>query len=160
VPFRSTSFPALSGVPYRIDLVKRLSNLFGKRIAGLKDSSGDVEYARAIASLSTTLAVFPSNEATFLQDQSGAFAGCISATANLNSELCAHALYTADDDAMTKAVRVRALFDGRHLVPSVKAVLARALDAPAIADVLSPFVKVPDTESLELFGLYREALRG
>ena len=59
VPLYLYNFPAMSGVPYTVPLVKRLMDQFGGRIAGLKDSSGDLDYARAVAGISAGLAVFP-----------------------------------------------------------------------------------------------------
>ena len=41
-------------------------------------------------------AVFPSTEAVLLDARGGAFAGCISATANLNADLCARAWRDGD----------------------------------------------------------------
>jgi len=60
------NFPALAGVAYTPSLVALLRGRFGERILGLKDSSGDVAYARQIAALSPTFDVFPSNEANLL----------------------------------------------------------------------------------------------
>jgi 4-hydroxy-tetrahydrodipicolinate synthase len=74
----------LSGLPWHIKLISRLLETFGSRIAGLKDSSGDMPYAREAAKLSTSFDVFPSTEACLLEARSGVFAGCISATANCN----------------------------------------------------------------------------
>ena len=54
----------------------------------------------------------------------GAFAGCISATANLNADLCARAFHGGDAAALDAAVTIRKLFDGKALVPGVKALLA------------------------------------
>jgi 4-hydroxy-tetrahydrodipicolinate synthase len=85
IPLYLYNFPALSGVPYTLGLVSNLVARFGKRIAGLKDSSGDLPYAREVAAISPQLAVFPSNEATLPEARAGRFAGCISATTNLNS---------------------------------------------------------------------------
>ena len=48
-----------------------------------------MNYARAAAAISKSFAVFPSTEAVLLEARGGAFAGCISATANLNADLCA-----------------------------------------------------------------------
>ena len=48
-------------------------------------------YAREAAAISPGFKVFPSTEAVLLEARSGAFAGCISATANLNADLCARA---------------------------------------------------------------------
>lgn len=140
VPIYLYNFPAQSGVAYTVDLVRRLVENFGSRIAGLKDSSGDLVYARAVAAISPELDVFPSTEAVLAEARQGAFAGCISATANLNAALCARAYHQADDDALDAAKKIRALFDGKPLVPGVKAVLARSHDDPGMAAVLPPLM--------------------
>src|SRR5262249_8246987 len=59
-----------------------------------------------------------------MQARSGMFAGCISATANLNADLCARAWRSGDAGALDAAVAIRKLFDGKPLVPGVKALLA------------------------------------
>ena len=64
-----------------------------------------IAYAKDVAALSTSLAVYPSNEATLLSAREGGpFAGCISATANLNAADCALA-YHDGDEAVLKAKR-------------------------------------------------------
>ena len=68
--------------------------------------------------------VFPSTEAVLLEARTGAFAGCISATANLNADLCQRAWATATQSALDAAVTIRKLFDGKALVSGVKALLA------------------------------------
>ncbi len=66
-------------------------------------------------------AVFPSTEAALLEARSGGFAGCISATANLNSDLCGQAWRNGDERALERAVAIRKLFEGKPLVAGVKA---------------------------------------
>jgi len=48
-----------------------------------------------------------------MEARSGAFAGCISATANLNADLCARAYHGDDAGALDAAVTIRKLFDGK-----------------------------------------------
>ena len=84
IPIYLYHFPAQSGLSWHPGLVKRLVETFGTRIAGLKDSSGDMAYAREVAAISPRLKVFPSTEAALMDARAGIFAGCISATANLN----------------------------------------------------------------------------
>ena len=96
--------------------MKRLLDAHGGRIVGLKDSSGDMAYAREMAALSPSFSVFPSTEAVLLDARAGAFAGCISATANLNADLCARAWTSGDAGALDDAVTIRKLFDGKQLV--------------------------------------------
>jgi 4-hydroxy-tetrahydrodipicolinate synthase len=74
-PIYLYNFPAQSGVPFERVLVSRLVAEFGDRIVGLKDSSGDLNYARAVAALSPGLDVFPSSEADLLDARDGAYAG-------------------------------------------------------------------------------------
>src|SRR6516164_11206198 len=89
IPVYLYHFPAQSGVPWHVALIRRFLEKFGERIVGLKDSSGDMAYAREAASIAPRFRVFPSTEAALPEARSGLFAGCISATANLNADLCA-----------------------------------------------------------------------
>ena len=107
LPIYLYHFPALSGLPWHVALIRRLRETFGSRIAGLKDSSGDMPYAREAATIAKDFAVFPSTEAVLLEARSGAFAGCISATANLNADLCARAVHQGDAAAHEAAVTSR-----------------------------------------------------
>lgn len=131
-------FPAMSGVPWHVPLIRRLLDSFPSRIAGLKDSSGDMAYARSAAAISGNFAVFPSTEAALLEARQGDFAGCISATANLNADLCARAWSQGDGAALDAAVAIRKLFDGKPLVSGVKALLAHIHGDPALSRVRPP----------------------
>src|SRR5215813_5399691 len=124
IPLYLYHFPAQSGLPWHTALISQLLAKFSSRIVGLKDSSGDMAYARAAAALKAGFKVFPSTEAALIEARSGAFAGCISATANLNADLCAKAWRNGDTAALDAAVTIRKLFDGKQLVPGVKALLA------------------------------------
>jgi 4-hydroxy-tetrahydrodipicolinate synthase len=141
IPVYLYHFPALSGVRYDAPLVSRLLKAFPGRIAGLKDSSGDMDYARQMAALSTAFDVFPSTEACLAEARTGRFAGCISATANLNSADCARAFHQGDEAALARAVTVRKSFDGKPLIPGVKAGLAKMLGEPSLARMLPPLVE-------------------
>jgi 4-hydroxy-tetrahydrodipicolinate synthase len=137
-PIYLYNYPALSGVPYAPDLVARLIAAFPSRIAGLKDSSGDLAYERLLAERHPGFDVFPANEATLLEGRGGRFAGCVSATANLNADLCARAWRDGDAAALEKAMRIRRLFDGKPLVAGVKAGLAALHADPALAAPMPP----------------------
>jgi 4-hydroxy-tetrahydrodipicolinate synthase len=138
IPIYLYNFPALSGVPFDPPLVRRLLAECGDRIAGLKDSSGDLAYANKVASIAPRFAVFPSSETTLPDARAGRFAGCISATANLNSSLCARAYRDGDPGALASATAIRALFHGKPLVAGVKALLAHIFQDEALASVLPP----------------------
>ncbi len=138
IPMYLYHFPAMSGLPWHVTLIKRLLQNFPDRIAGLKDSSGDMAYARSAAAISKDFSVFPSTEACLIEAKRGDFAGCISATANLNADLCARAWAQGDTAALDAAVAIRKLFDGRPLVSGVKALLAHIRGDPALARVKPP----------------------
>ncbi|MGB7258773.1 MAG: dihydrodipicolinate synthase family protein [Pseudolabrys sp.] len=138
IPIYLYHFPAMSGLPWHVALIKRLLEKFSPRIVGLKDSSGDMAYARSAAAISKEFSVFPSTEAALIEAKGGAFAGCISATANLNADLCARAWRNGDTAALDAAVTIRKLFDGKPLVSGVKALLAHIHGDPALARVKPP----------------------
>jgi 4-hydroxy-tetrahydrodipicolinate synthase len=151
-------YPALSGLPWHAALIRRLLDSHGARIAGLKDSSGDMAYARDAATISKDFKVFPSTEAVLLDARDGAFAGCISATANLNADLCQRAWGAGDAAALDAAVAIRKLFDGRPLVPGVKALLAHIHNDPALARVRPPLAAVSAADHEAITGGY-DAIR-
>lgn len=138
IPIYLYHFPAMSGLPWHVALIRRLLDSFSSRIVGLKDSSGDMAYARSAAAISKSFAVFPSTEACLTEARSGAFAGCISATANLNADLCARAWGQGDTGALDEAVAIRKLFDGKPLVSGVKALLAHIHNDAGLARVRPP----------------------
>jgi 4-hydroxy-tetrahydrodipicolinate synthase len=138
IPIYLYHFPAMSGLPWHVALIRRLLDSFSSRIAGLKDSSGDMAYARSAAAIAKSFAVFPSTEACLLEARRGDFAGCISATANLNADLCAQAWSQGDTTALDAAVTIRKLFDGKPLVPGVKALLAHIHGEPSLSRVRPP----------------------
>jgi 4-hydroxy-tetrahydrodipicolinate synthase len=138
IPIYLYHFPSQSGLPWHVTLITRLLKSHPGRIVGLKDSSGDMAYARSVAAISKDLAVFPSTEACLLEARRGDFAGCISATANLNADLCARAWQSGDTAAYEAAVAIRKLFDGKALVSGIKALLAHIHDDPALARVKPP----------------------
>jgi 4-hydroxy-tetrahydrodipicolinate synthase len=138
IPIYLYHFPAMSGLPWHITLIGRLLDSFSSRIVGLKDSSGDMGYARSAAAISKTFAVFPSTEACLSEARSGVFAGCISATANVNADLCARAWSQGDTGALDAAVAIRKLFDGKPLVSGVKALLAHIHGDAGLARVKPP----------------------
>ena len=138
IPLYLYHFPAQSGLPWHVKLIRRLIETFGTRVVGLKDSSGDMAFAREAASVSSSFKVFPSTEAALMEARAGAFAGCISATANLNADLCSLAYHNGDQAMLDAAVAIRKLFDGKPLVAGVKTLLAHIHADPAWARVLPP----------------------
>src|SRR5947209_5187208 len=146
IPIYLYNYPALSGVPYTLELVARLIEAFPDRLAGLKDSSGDMPYARALAKAHADFAVFPSTEAALGEAREAGFAGCISATANLNSDLCGEAWQSGNERALERAVAIRKLFEGKPLVAGVKAGLAHIHRDGRLAQPMPPLVIWPEAQ--------------
>jgi len=158
VPIYLYHYPAQSGLPWHHALIRRLLDTFGERIVGLKDSSGDMDFAHGAAAISPRFKVFPSTEAALPQARAGAFAGCISATANLNADLCARAYRGGDAGALAEAVAIRKLFDGKPLVPGVKALLAHIHGDAQWSRVAPPLAAFPSADRAAVDAGY-EAVR-
>ena len=150
IPIHLYNFPALSGVEYSPALVQRLREKFGSAIAGLKDSSGNLDYAAKIVAISPELRVFPSNEAVLLKARAGEFAGCISASANVNSTFCARAFHAGDAEAQETATKIRALVSRKPLIASVKAVLAHMLNDSPFEALLPPLTSLSEADKQQL----------
>jgi 4-hydroxy-tetrahydrodipicolinate synthase len=138
IPIYLYHFPSQSGLPWHLKLIARLLDAHKGRIVGLKDSSGDMAYAREAAGIAKSFDVFPSTEACLIEARSGIFAGCISATANLNADLCQRAWASGDATALDSAVTIRKLFDGKPLVSGVKSTLAHIHNDAGWARVAPP----------------------
>jgi 4-hydroxy-tetrahydrodipicolinate synthase len=158
IPIYLYHFPSQSGLPWHVALIRRLLDAFGERIVGLKDSSGDMAYAREVAGILPRFKVFPSTEAALPEARSGPFAGCISATANLNADLCARAYRGGDTAALGEAVAIRKLFDGKALVPGIKALLAHIHGEPQWGRVEPPLSAFPAADRAAVISGY-EAVR-
>jgi 4-hydroxy-tetrahydrodipicolinate synthase len=154
LPIYLYHYPQLTGILWTVPLIERLRKSFPGRIVGLKDSSGDMAFARAAAGVAKDFAVFPSTEACLLDARKGEFAGCISATANLNADLCQRAWSTGDAAAYQAAVAIRKLFEGRPLVPGVKTLLAHIHNDPALARVRPPLAVVSAADREAITGGY------
>ena len=159
IPLYLYNYPAMSGLPWHVALIERLLKAHPGRIVGLKDSSGDMAYARAAAALGQDFAVFPSTEAALLDARRGEFAGCISATANLNADLCGKAWRDGDAATLEAAVAIRNLFTGKPLVSGVKALLAHIHGDPALARMKPPLMAFSATDTAAVTSGY-DAVRG
>ncbi|NRB15473.1 MAG: dihydrodipicolinate synthase family protein [Rhizobiales bacterium] len=83
------NFPALSGVKFSVEVIKQLAQKMPHRIAGIKDSSGDIAYCSEIVKNVANFKVFPSNEVSVADAKANGFAGCISGSVNVTAPLAA-----------------------------------------------------------------------
>ena len=158
LPIYLYHFPSQSGLPWHVKLIARLLDAHKGRIVGLKDSSGDMAYAREAAGIAKGFDVFPSTEACLTEARTGIFAGCISATANLNADLCQQA-WQGDAAAQDTAVTIRKLFDGKALVSGIKSTLAHIHNDAGWARVAPPLAAFPAADKAVVNAGY-DAARG
>jgi 4-hydroxy-tetrahydrodipicolinate synthase len=145
-------FPAVSGVGFSIGLLSRLKDSFPTKFAGIKDSSHDPEFARALGErFGPDMAVFSGTDSDFTLALENQAAGCITAPANLISpELReVYDCIRADRDASAAQARVNLLRHALEQVqpfpPALKALLARIFGQPRWP-VRPPLVEASDAE--------------
>lgn len=138
------NFPQLTGIPFSVTVIQRLFQAYPGVVVGLKDSSGDVDYARAIAAACPGFAVFPSSEGVLQQGREHGFAGCISATVNLTSAAAGrvwHAPQAPEATTRQAAIsQIRAHIAAFALIPAIKYLLCRLHDSAVWARILPPLV--------------------
>ena len=83
------NFPQMTGLEIPISVIERLHNSWPDRFRGIKDSSGNLQYCRDLASTMPNLEIFPSSEVSIDEAHKSGFAGCISATTNQTGALSA-----------------------------------------------------------------------
>lgn len=79
-------FPTVAGIGFSLELLARLKDAFPVQFAGVKDSSHDREFARALGQkFGADLAVFTGTDSDFTFALENHAAGCITAPANIIS---------------------------------------------------------------------------
>jgi 4-hydroxy-tetrahydrodipicolinate synthase len=138
------NFPQMTGIEFAPLFAERLRSAFPGRLKGAKDSSGNLDYARTLAALED-FAVFPSSEISLAEaDQSG-FAGCISASVNVDPR-SSDRLWRNQRDAEL-AGRVRAVRTGvaaYPLVGAVKYLVGYRTKDPVWSNVMPPNMALTD----------------
>lgn len=151
------NIPQLTGIAYTEKTVRALSERLGSLLAGLKDSSGNLEYAKAMADNFASLAVFPSNEATLSTCTEMGFAGCISASVNVAPHLACEVFQGAQIDkgkhSYDTMVAVRTALSSFPLVPAVKAAVAAQRCDPAWSRMKAPLTPLDGDQQKRLLGL-------
>jgi 4-hydroxy-tetrahydrodipicolinate synthase len=122
--------PPMAVVGFTPELIGRLLDAYPGVVAGTKDSAGDPVRIEQLCRQFPQLAVFAGSERFLLDTLRWGGAGCISATVNLFARE-ARDVYdlhatgrTADAEAAQERLsRLRAGFDGKELIPGLKAAM-------------------------------------
>ncbi len=130
------NFPRQSGVAVTASLVTRLARAYPAIIAGIKDSSGDLDTLLAVGRACPDLALLTGQARLLpaLTQAVGARAGCISGYANL-----------VDPTDAAGTDHIRAALAGRPATVAIKAALAILEDDPAWAIVRPPLAELDET---------------
>lgn len=148
-------FPQMSAVPISFALIERLLTAYPDTIAGMKDSSGDLENMAAAAEKFPGFSVFAGSEACFLPLLKRGGAGCITACANVSSELAqrvyvAFADGTEDEAANRKLCAVRAAIEKFPLAAALKAIISEHFDDKDWLQVRPPLRSLEERQMREL----------
>ncbi len=151
-------FPGVAGIGFSLELLGRLKDAFPRQFAGIKDSSHDADFARALgARFGSALAVFSGTDSEFSLALANRAVGCITAPANLLSpELRAvYDAFARPAEALTWQTRLTAQ---RHILekyqpfpPLLKALLNRQHNLPRWP-VRPPLVEASSTLEAEADG--------
>jgi 4-hydroxy-tetrahydrodipicolinate synthase len=125
--------PAVCGVGLSFGLVRRLFEAFPRHVVGIKDSSGDLEYARQLIEELPGFQVLVGDDRLLASALTAGGAGAITAVANVAPHLLRNVydLYQQSaslTEAQAQLTDERCKFEGLPLAASVKALLvARGL---------------------------------
>lgn len=151
------NFPQMTGLTIPVSVIDRLHKLAPSRFAGIKDSSGDLDYCREIAASLPDVAVFPSSEASLAEAEKSQFAGCISATTNQTGALCAKlwaGRENPDADLVSQINSIRTAIAGQDLIPSIKFLVGQRTGNTEWEALLPPFSSLTDARKTELKNLW------
>ncbi len=117
------NFPALSGIKFSVQLIKRMAEEMPNRICGIKDSSGDLSYCKEIVEAVPGFKVFPSNEVCVSEAHANGFAGCISGSVNVTGPWAGKLWHGCEDHNLDNHLAVlKELRETISSVPLVQAV--------------------------------------
>ncbi len=150
------NFPRMTGIDLPVSLIASLHGRWPERFAGIKDSSGNLEYCRQLTSTIPTLSVFPSSEVALAEAGSSGFSGCISATANQTGML-SQKLWAGtglpDSGLAGRISKLRTQITSGDLVPSVKFLVGRQTGDAGWENLVPPFKKLTSDRKSELIGI-------
>jgi 4-hydroxy-tetrahydrodipicolinate synthase len=157
--------PPVTGVGFSLDLLARLQDAFPGRFAGIKDSSHDPAFARALGErFGRDLVVLNGTDSELSLALENGAAGCITAPANLISQALreVYDAFTAGKDASAAQGRVS---EQRHILekyppfpPTLKALLA-ALHGQPRWPVRPPLMEMRGEDEKEAVAQFGEFSR-
>ena len=143
--------PPISQVGLSLDLIGRLLTAYPDTIVGLKDSSGDWTNTLSILSEYPKLTTFCGSERFLLDTLRNGGAGTITASGNVNPAGIRKVYEnweSAEADSLQAAItKLRICFEGRPLLPALKAIVADFCGDPDWRIMRPPLLALEDTDS-------------
>lgn len=139
-------FPQMSAVPIAHEVIARLLDAFPGIVAGLKDSSGDLDNMLALIQEFPSMRIFSGTERYLLPILEAGGAGCITAGGNVT---CAeigrlyrqwreHGAGPEAEALEERVIELRQRLEGFPMVAAMKSLLARHRGNPALARTAPP----------------------
>lgn len=147
--------PQVTGVPISFDLLENLLAVDSERVAGIKDSSGNIHHGRELCREFPDLRVFVGDDKLLHEGLKAGAVGCITAGGNVLAALGA-AVYKAYHDGQdatpyqVQLTAARSVLDGfTPFPPSVKSLLAARYGSDGW-DVRPPLTALPEADLVAL----------
>ncbi len=147
------NFPELSGVPITSEFLQRLCENYPDQIAGIKDSTGDLENTLSLVQEFPQLRVFTGDDDLLWPVATAGGAGSITATANIIPQLLASVWRAVVDGADNPpeehqtASDIWALILNHYpIVEALKECMVRISGDPNWRSVREPLCELPDSE--------------
>jgi 4-hydroxy-tetrahydrodipicolinate synthase len=139
--------PQVTGIPITLELLERMQDLVGEKLAGVKDSSGDraglIDFCRRFPALR----IFAGVDDLLLEGLQAGAAGCITAEANLLARQAAALIkaFRSGDDAQAwqdLLVKARIVLPHTPFPVAMKGLLAERYKDPAWLEVRPPLMSI------------------
>jgi 4-hydroxy-tetrahydrodipicolinate synthase len=136
------NFPKMTGVPFTLDLVKKLVAAFPGKIVGMKDSSGNWQAMQSVCEEIPGFQLFTGTEKYLLDTLRAGGAGCISATFNASIKYGAKVYSNWHepevDNLQAELNDIRKKFEVDSFISSLKFLFAKWFDEPNWLNVRPP----------------------
>lgn len=152
-------FPDISGVPITPNVVRRLDERYPGQIAGVKDSSGDLDCTEGLLRRFSHLSIYTGSEIHVPQAMASGARGTICGLANVMPRLM-RAMFDTPTTFEQKRLVPHILagdniLSRRPFIPSVKAVVADATGIGSWRRVLPPMAEIPVIEEAHMIADFR-----
>lgn len=143
-------FPKLSGIPITSGAIDRLLDAYPKAVAGVKDSSGNVEHLDGLVTRYPDLCIFPGTEKLLLHGLRTGAVGCITATANVNAAGIRTTFdawrdgETGVDALQAAATSIRETIESFPMVPALKYLVSEMHDDTSWLQMRPPFLPLDE----------------